>query len=382
MEQFKQIFALPFVQGLINLHGAEMYIVGGTVRDHFLGKTPKDVDFIVRNIPIDDLMRILKGHGKVDLVGESFGVIKFTYEGEIYDIALPRTDSKIVGAKGHKSIQSQADHTLSIETDLLRRDITINSIAISQNLELIDPFNGVQDIKNKIVRATSTDSFIDDPLRMMRAVGMATRFGFYIDQKTFEMILFNNHLIKEISGERIFDEIKKVFDKNVDIIKYRYWLKETGLWFAFFNTNIGQARESDKIKRISELLFIFGDFNMSGTDFQKSLKITNEIVAEINALHLYMNTNEDTKWLIFNSLKKTDILLASYLTWPSDLKKQGFIDGTYPKSLKELALSGEDFIALGIPEGKEIGDAQKKCLQAIFDFKKQNNKEELLTLFQ
>ena len=91
-ELFTPIFSLDFVKTIQDM-GGSVFIVGGAVRDAILGKDPKDIDIIVSGIPINVLQHIMNQHGKYDLVGESFGVFKFTtFEGEMFDIALPRVD--------------------------------------------------------------------------------------------------------------------------------------------------------------------------------------------------------------------------------------------------------------------------------------------------
>jgi len=133
---------------------AELYIVGGSVRDGFIDKPIKDVDIIVDGLSFLGIQKILKLYGKQNLVGDSFSVIKFKpygYVGEDYDIAIPREDRKI--GEGHKGFEVITDG-VDVHGDLKRRDFTINSMAINiMTGELLDPFNGLQDLKKKILRA-------------------------------------------------------------------------------------------------------------------------------------------------------------------------------------------------------------------------------------
>ena len=172
-------------QNLIDeiLKAGNIFEVGGCVRDAIMGigKDEKDKDYLVTNITFDQLVAILKKFGHVDLVGKSFGVIKFTTSPNgdgrsyTYDIALPRKEYST--GSGHRDFQIDFDHTLPIEKDLERRDFTVNAIA--RNLktdQLIDPFGGQDDIKRGVIRMLRADTFHDDPLRMLRAVQFASRF--------------------------------------------------------------------------------------------------------------------------------------------------------------------------------------------------------------
>lgn len=210
--------------------GGTLYEVGGTVRDRLLGRILKDRDYLVTGIPIDKLTAILRPYGKVALVGKSFGVLKFSPHREkdiTYDIAIPRKE--VSTGSGHRDFAVNYDHTLSVEEDLGRRDFTVNAMAFDIKSEsTIDPFGGRSDLEKGILRQVFANAFIEDPLRLMRAVQFATRFDLKIEPVTFEAMKANAHLIKTVSGERIAEELKKLFlaerpSKGFDI------MFETGL---------------------------------------------------------------------------------------------------------------------------------------------------------
>ncbi|MBD3383178.1 MAG: HD domain-containing protein [candidate division Zixibacteria bacterium] len=200
-------------------HG-NLYEVGGYVRDSLRGVDfpEKDRDYLVTKIEFDRLVRILTGFGQVDLVGRSFGVIKFTASPNgikntiTYDIALPR--SEFSTGSGHRDFKVDFDHKLPIEEDLLRRDFTINAMARDLRTgEILDPFGGGEDLKNGLIRMLRPDTFKDDPLRMMRAIQFAARFEFQIEPQTFAAIVENVDLITTISPERIQEELNKMLTR-------------------------------------------------------------------------------------------------------------------------------------------------------------------------
>jgi poly(A) polymerase/tRNA nucleotidyltransferase (CCA-adding enzyme) len=199
------------------LKQGRLYQVGGAVRDFLLtGKETAEKDYLVTGISLERLTEVLKESGKVDLVGKSFGVIKFTpfseEERRTFDIALPRREHSI--GPGHRDFEVQFDHTLKVEDDLGRRDFTVNALA--KNLgtgELIDPFNGQKDIQRRIIRQVFPEAFSEDPLRMLRAAQFAARFGFEIETDTFQSLKKNAYLISSVSPERIQDELNKLLLK-------------------------------------------------------------------------------------------------------------------------------------------------------------------------
>ncbi len=196
------------------LSKGRIFEVGGAVRDRFLENvTVKDRDYLVTGVPYDELSNILKQYGRVDLVGKSFGVIKFTqYSANLphtFDISLPRREHST--GEGHKDFAVDFDPTLPVEEDLVRRDFTINAMALAlDNNELIDPLNGMDDLKKRILRMTSEDSFIDDPLRMMRAVQFSARFNLTIEPHTLDAMERHAARINTVSSERIADELNKL----------------------------------------------------------------------------------------------------------------------------------------------------------------------------
>jgi tRNA nucleotidyltransferase (CCA-adding enzyme) len=202
------------------LEKGRIYEVGGGVRDKHISTVLPDVDkdYLVTGIPLEELCRILSKFGKVDLVGKSFGIIKFSpkkKKGEVaqtYDIALPRKEYST--GVGHKDFKVDFDENLKVEDDLHRRDFTINAMALELPSEkLIDPLNGRKDIKSGLIRFTSSQSFKDDPLRILRAIQFAARFEFEIEEKTYDSLCENVNLISTVSTERIQEEINKLLLK-------------------------------------------------------------------------------------------------------------------------------------------------------------------------
>ncbi len=193
----------------------QLYEVGGVVRDRLLlhQKPTKDSDYLVTGIPYNDLTKLLRKFGKVDLVGRSFGVIKFTQvnnsQSHTFDMTLPRKEYST--GVGHKDFVVSFDPSLSVEDDLKRRDFTINAMARSMKTgELVDPLGGQKDLEKRILRMVSEKSFEEDSLRMLRAVQFSARFNLTIERNTMESLKTHVHLISSISAERIAEELNKL----------------------------------------------------------------------------------------------------------------------------------------------------------------------------
>lgn len=221
--------------------GGELYVVGGSIRNIVYNKlygssfAIKDIDLLCRKIDSDKLIKCLKIYGIVKEVGQKFGVIKFTQISTTnpqlhqIDIALPRTEKSI--GPGYKDFKIVSDHDLPIEEDFKRRDATINAMAIrihnikdmlNNNIELtniIDPFGGIQDLKNKIWRAVGDPNkrFAEDPTRIMRAIRQCAELDLELEEKTRESICMDYSYLKEIMSEsivRITDELVRTLLGN------------------------------------------------------------------------------------------------------------------------------------------------------------------------
>jgi len=197
------------------LKQGHIYEVGGIVRDRLLGRkgVAHDRDYLVTGIQYENLSKILKPYGQVNLVGRSFGVIKFSQKHNddfvTFDISLPRTEFST--GTGHKDFEVNYNPDLNIEDDLSRRDFTVNAMAWDlESNSLIDPLNGKSDLDAGVIKIVYPKSFKDDPLRLLRAVQFAARFNFKIDPDTYQHMCDNASMITTVSPERIAEELNKL----------------------------------------------------------------------------------------------------------------------------------------------------------------------------
>ncbi|HLN18829.1 MAG TPA: HD domain-containing protein [Patescibacteria group bacterium] len=213
--------------------GFEAFVVGGCVRDMLLGIEPKDWDVATDARP-EEIQKIFS-----DSVYENeFGTVGIKIKDEdktvdVVEITTYRIESKYTD----KRHPDEISFAKTLEEDLSRRDFTINAMAIrltAKNYEIVDPFNGQEDMKKKVIRAVgkAEDRFNEDALRMMRAIRFAVQLEFKIDENTLSAIKKNAKNLKYISQERIKDEFAKIIlsPKPAEGIKLLY---ESGLLFQF-----------------------------------------------------------------------------------------------------------------------------------------------------
>jgi tRNA nucleotidyltransferase (CCA-adding enzyme) len=214
--------------------GGRPMLVGGCVRDPLIdpGIVSKDIDVEVYDLSnIETLSSALKSVGKVDEVGRSFGVLKVKIDNQDFDVSLPRRDSKV--GDGHRGFDIQPDSNLSEKEATGRRDFTINALMWNPDTEeIVDCWGGLEDIQNGVLRHT-TEAFSEDPLRVLRGVQFAARFGFHLAPETAELCRSLSDAYSELPKERVWGEFEKIGTKGTDITACLTTLQESG-WDRHF----------------------------------------------------------------------------------------------------------------------------------------------------
>lgn len=190
--------------------GGTVYVVGGAVRDTLLGKEPKDIDLMVTGVDPERVKEALSAvPGRVDITGKDFGVFRYATKGRDVEVALPRTE-KSTGAR-RVDFDVQVDHNLPVEDDLLRRDFTVNAMAVNLDTgELVDPYGGAEDIQNGVLDTVHEASFEEDPTRLVRALVASSRHGLVPTEKTRREMEAHAHRLEHESPERIQAELDKL----------------------------------------------------------------------------------------------------------------------------------------------------------------------------
>ena len=439
---------MGFIESLsaaVSESGGEIYEVGGPVRDQLLGIShPKDIDLIVCGIPFPKLKDILKKQGTINLVGQTFGVIKFKpFAADfIIDISLPRKERST--GIGHRDFEIDFDHDLPIEQDLLRRDFTINAMARNMATGvLVDPYGGRNDLKERLLRMVSPSSFPDDPLRMLRGVQFAARLDLTVEGETFKAMKANAGLIKTISPERIAEELNKLLEKAEKPSMGLRLMHETGLmaevlpeleqtvgveqpggyhrWDVFEHTLVAVDAAPAKLEvRLAAVFHDTGkpatrEFTDTGATFYghdrlsqqmaekalKRLRYSNDIIKEVSLLvsrHMFSEAagdkgirrliNKVGKELIFDliALRRADTAaqgMGQTTEGIDEFEKRvkAELDKSNAFGIKDLAVNGEDLKAqFKLPESKLIGEILTYLLDRVLDEPELNTYDKLLTL--
>ncbi|MBR2179597.1 MAG: HD domain-containing protein [Selenomonadaceae bacterium] len=248
----------------INHIGGKVYLVGGAVRDRFRGVAAHDKDYCIVGVTEADFKSALPEAFKV---GNSFPVYKVNIDDIFCEVAFARRERKV--GSGYRGFDTTYDPNVTIEDDLYRRDTTINAIAIElPNGELIDPYNGIEDIADKKIRIISKH-FVDDPVRALRAARQSAQFQFDITDDT---ILAMNQCSIELANEpneRVFNELNLALQTEKPSIFFRS-LERAGLLEIIFpelHQMIGKIQPTE--------------FHPEGDAFEHSMNIVDE-VANVN----------------------------------------------------------------------------------------------------
>ena len=214
---------------LVRREGGVAYLVGGWVRDALLEdvSASPDADVEVFGLEPEKLVRLLSDNFRCDLYGKSFQIIGLRDHG--VDVAIPRRERKV--GTGHADFLVEGDPGMSLEEAAARRDFTVNAIYLRlDDGVLLDPYGGIADMKAGVLRHT-TERFVEDPLRVLRGMQFAARFGFRVCAETVE--LSQTLTQEDLSPERLFVEWKKLILKGKDFFAGLDFLRECG-WLKFY----------------------------------------------------------------------------------------------------------------------------------------------------
>ncbi len=418
--------------------GYEAFLVGGCVRDFLMGKIPDDEDITTSATP-EETKAVFEGYHIIE-TGLKHGTVTLMLEGTPFEITTYRTEGTYTDGRHPDAVA----FTESITDDLSRRDFTVNSIAYSPKRGIVDPFGGEEDIKRGVLRCVGNpdERFTEDSLRILRAVRFASVLGFDIEKETAQAMYACTHLLKNVSAERCLVEITKMLcGKNVRdvLIKYidilAYILPEIGSMKGFDQHNFHHIYDVlEHTAAVVEgtpplphlrLAALFHDcgkpdcftldekgvghfYSHASISAEKAdralqrLKSDNATRQRVTHLvRIHDTPIEPTERLIKRRLRSLgeemffDLItlqradnLGQNLEYHTRQQTYDLLEDIAKKiiaeeqcfSLKDLAVDGNDLIAMGL-KGKKIGNALSLLLDAVIDGKVPNDKDELLNYF-
>lgn len=416
------------ILGILSENGYEAYVVGGCVRDSILARKPSDWDITTSAKP-EEVSRLFR---RTVETGLKHGTVTVLIGEEQFEITTYRGGDQL-----------PADSVPDLSMDLLHRDFTINAMAYNDKVGLVDIVGGMQDLQRKVIRCTGEpdDRFEEDPLRILRAFRFAAETGFAIDRNTAGRIPSFADRLRNVSSERIRDElIKLLVSRNPETILDLYRAGITAVILPEFdlcmetpqNTphhfyDVGthtvktlMAVEPDRILRLTMLMHDFGKplvrFHDSlgrdhfkghaaksaeiACDIMKRLRLDRDTINKVSKLIYYHDYRPDPEP---KSVRRAAYLIGPELfplyikvQWADNCgkslykrkEKQERVSGVarvYEQimkerpclSRKELAVNGEDLKALGI-RGRELGDILESALLMVLDTPELNDREILL----
>lgn len=414
MERITIPNAAELIISRLEEHGFEAYVVGGCVRDSIMGIPPHDWDICTSALP-EQIIEVFSDL-KVIPTGLKHGTVTVVLYGDEYEITTYRIDGEYSDNRHPEAVEFVKD----LKLDLMRRDFTINALAYNHKSGIIDYFNGVEDIHNKMIRCVGNpnDRFSEDALRIMRAIRFATRFGFEIEQETRKSLFTHQSLLRNISAERINSELTKTlqhitFETNVGLLVDMMTLL-TEVVPEFGGCDIQKIcvrllRSISDIEVRLALLFDFDDNDLENVLYR--LRFSNYLFKSVTTIVKYgrrimndRNQLEIVKESISrNEYDKTDYYEVRLLhdighklsTWSilytysffdkDDNDNQDILRALFLKTIRceipyrlaDLHVKGNDLISLGY-NGKEIGNVLNTLLDMVMRQTIPNDRDKLI----
>ena len=435
-----------FVRGL----HLDAYLVGGAVRDELLGRDSKDADFVVPGVDYEGLHAALEPHGKVEeleVAGRRVGVRLHPRDPKLrrlapagIEFAPPRAERST--GPGRHDFEIVADPELSIEDDMGRRDFTVNAMARRlETGEMVDPFGGVEDLRNGVLRTVRPRGFAEDPLRLVRGLRLVSQLGLEPDAETLEQMRTDAASVALVSGERVggglhadgMGELSKLLLGREPARALRL-ARDTGVLTALlpeFERSIGFVQDSDRqhlpldehifavvqaaadadaplAVRLGALFHDLGKPRSNGKHVDRGAELAGAVmrrlryptnlrtyVTRLVRAHAFSLEDVDELFarrflrehgddLAFDlvSHKEADLRgkKVSQHELAAAVRLRALLEQerTQPHSLAELAVDGSDLIELGFAEGPILGRTLESLLDAVVDEPALNTREQLL----
>ena len=391
--------AAPIIHTL-NEAGYEAYFVGGAVRDLLLDLPIHDVDIATSAYP-DEVQDLFPRHFDVGL---DHGTIMVWFEGETYEITTFRTESTYQDYRRPDKVT----FVQNLEEDLLRRDFTINALAMNPDHKIVDYFHGQKDLAEKVIRAVGNphDRFNEDGLRMMRGVRFASQLDFHIEPETLAAIAENARILVHIAVERIAVEMNKLwigvnwhkglnYFLETDLIQYVPYLAD---YKAVFTDLLDYTSDQVQIpnENFAWALFFWRAFQLNDKEelaaiqqhvsqFTKAWKMSNKAQKDILAyLDILVYRAQAAEWTLadlYGRDREKLVLVEAFIEAQQAAGQEGFVtifktanvqaihalfDQLPIQSLRDLAINGQDIIQEINPENKRtIGQMLQFLEQAV-----------------
>ena len=359
-----QNLAVKFIANVAEIHSAKAFLVGGVVRDIILNKKIHDIDIAVESDP-NLMFESLKNSEQFQIVSMSeFGVVKGVFDDVEIDIAMTRKEAYLSpGALPKVFLKTE------IDVDLLRRDFSINALAVSLNSktwgEVIDVSNSLEDLENGVIKILHPNSFIDDPTRIFRAIKYENRLNMKISKCTYENMYKSIENVNLLSGKRIANEILSIFqeDNFENILNHQIMIMIFEK-FEFHLADRNTLQDLENIKNIcindENMWWVFISSHFNYLDREKfsnrlDLKTKNHkaIMDFTTVERMDTNLQKEDLYKYLNMIPKNILEISKKL-----LEEKSILQIEIFQSILfdlETIIDGESILELGVNEGPEIG---------------------------
>ena len=360
-----QISAISFIAQIADNHSVKAFLVGGVVRDIFLNHKIHDIDIAVESDP-NLMFDSLNQSENFQIISMSeFGVVKGVFDGIEIDIAMTREEAyPVPGSLPNVSLKTE------IDLDLIRRDFSINALAVSINSkswgEVIDVNNSLEDLQNGVIKILHPKSFIDDPTRIFRAIKYSYRLNMDISKFSSEKMYESLNHVNLLSGKRIANEILLIFQEEDfgNILNH----KIMSLIFEQLDLHLSKTTKNENFENIKDICredenmwWVFISFYFNHLDRAKlvskldlSSRVNNAIEAFTRIELMNPDSNKSDIYMSLNGISK-NVLEISKILLQQKCVIQISIFETIIEHLKVI-LDGNSILELGVSEGPEIGE--------------------------
>ncbi len=383
-----QLKAVKYVSAAASVIDKRVFLVGGAVRDLILGREIKDIDMAVECYPRELLSSSNDGLIKV-ISSSEFETVKIEIYGQIIDLSMTRCERYVKSGSLPQVYKSR------IESDLSRRDFTINALAAhvdsSKWGEILDPHNGVQDLRMGLIKVLHHQSFTDDPTRIFRAARYATRLSFELEKTTRESMIQAVVGIGGLSGTRILSELDQVFEE----INSGNALENLDEWGAFkaihpkFDIStaaLAVLKNFDSVEASPNVVGLLSLVYGLNRDVRKEigvrLKLSSPLSWQISNIDRFYQLRPDMKnseiYEKLNGLSLESLYVARSISSSTNVEASNQIN-LYLNDLADISISvtGNDLINLGIPEGPLVGTILSSIHEKLLDDHMLSRKEQL-----
>ena len=352
--------------------GYEAVFVGGAVRDYILGKTAKDIDIATSAEP--DNIKMVFRH-TVD-VGIAHGTVLVLFNGEPVEVTTYRTEGTYTDHRRPDAVE----FVKSLKEDLLRRDFTMNALAMTKDGDLIDPFDGRLDLQKELIRAVGNplERFKEDALRMLRAIRFSSVLNFTIEEETLVAIRKSAEQISHISTERLKMEMDKLFTGINPLKAFRYMENtELNLYLPLYPSKIHFLSDPILFKSAIEgwaYFMIAGSFTPSET--VKAYKLSKDERTFISSVKKAYDRRNIGLFEIDDYYKfKLDVLLTTERLYSLFNKNHPILSASEIEknknslqihSIADLSIDGKDLLEwTGLSGGRWLGEWIAKIESAV-----------------